>query len=178
MGGAGRPPHSCLRVRPGLPVSAGGPGGAAEEWSAVKMTDRMGGRWLGGGRMGRALVSAACLALCGCAAGRGAAPFPVDVDRRDADGSTPLMKAVLTGNRYFAEVLIAHGADVNARNKNGITPLMVAAYAGRNEIARLLIEKGADVNARVDGENIALAIAGENGNREMVGMLEETGATK
>lgn len=136
------------------------------------------GEKMGDGGMKRAIGLAACLALCGCAIMRGGGAFPVDVDQRDADGSTPLMKAVLTGNRYFAEVLIAHGADVNARNKNGITPLMVAAYAGQNEIARLLIEKGADVNARVNGENIALAIAGEKGNEELVKMLEGAGAIK
>ena len=123
--------------------------------------------------MRRAAVVTACLALCGCAAVRGAAPFSVDVDARDMDGSTPLMKAVLIGNRQFAEVLLDHGADVNARNIHGITPLMVAAHAGRNEIARLLIDRGADVNAR---ENVALAIAGEQGNEELVRMLEEAGA--
>ncbi len=107
------------------------------------MTDRMGGRWLGGGRMGRALVSAACLALCGCAAARGAAPFPVDVDRRDADGSTPLMKAVLTGNRDFAEVLIAHGADVNARVDGENIALAIAGENGNREMVGMLEEAGA-----------------------------------
>lgn len=126
--------------------------------------------------MRRAAVLTTCLALCGCAASRGAAPFLVDVDVRDADGSTPLMKAVFIGNRQFAETLIAHGADVNARNAHGSTPLMIAAHAGRNEIARLLIENGADVNARVNGENVALAIANEQGNDELVRMLEEAGA--
>lgn len=122
------------------------------------------------------LVVAACATLCGCASFGPRGLSPVDVNARDGDGSTPLMKAAYIGNSYFVETLLRHGAEVNARNGNGINALMAAVYAGRPDIARMLIEHGADVNVRDERGNIALRLAGERGSEELAGLLRGAGA--
>jgi len=47
-------------------------------------------------------------------------------DARDTDGKTPLMFAVLRGDKDSAALLLANKADVNAASKDGTTPLHLA----------------------------------------------------
>ena len=76
-----------------------------------------------------------------------------NVNARDKDGATALLKAVVNGRRPVVSLLIARGADVNAKDNQGSTPLMGAAFNGHVDLLRVLIAKGADPNAKTrDGE--------------------------
>ena len=48
--------------------------------------------------------------------------------------------------RYWARLLIEHGADINTRDNFDFTSLRRAVQKNSSEVARLLIEKGADTN--------------------------------
>lgn len=81
----------------------------------------------------------------------------VDVNVKDAEGSTPLMYASLYSSAACMRLLLDRGADVNAANALGGTALIWGA--GNFEKVRLLVEKGADVNARSKLGKTALLIA-------------------
>jgi ankyrin repeat protein len=75
-------------------------------------------------------------------------------------GITPLIAAVLSGNKEAVEILINKGADVNGATAGGITPLMAAGLNTQNlDIAKLLIAKGADVKKKTKAGMTALAYA-------------------
>jgi ankyrin repeat protein/putative intracellular protease/amidase len=63
----------------------------------------------------------------------------------------PLMTAVLAGDLFRIQDLLAAGADVNERSpivgggNDGQTPLLVACFLGQVEIVKLLLAAGADV---------------------------------
>lgn len=70
----------------------------------------------------------------------------VMVDCRDADGQTPLMKAVANGHTEIARALLDAKADPNARDGRGLSVLDYA-LKGDPEVLRLLIEAGVDLEA-------------------------------
>lgn len=88
---------------------------------------------------------------------------PQAVNARDADGNTPLMRWVSSGDRSdpngFGEFLVERGADLNARNRLGQTALMIAATQHSLDITNFLIAKGANVNLRDKDKETALTYA-------------------
>jgi hypothetical protein len=77
-----------------------------------------------------------------------------DVNARDANGDTPLHRAVETGMRRLAQSLLAAGADAQARTRNGETALHLAALHPEPDFADLLLAAGADPTVRnADGES-------------------------
>jgi len=54
----------------------------------------------------------------------------VDVNAREADGTTPLHRAARVDDIDAIRMLIKAGASVNASNRYGVTPLMLAATNG------------------------------------------------
>ncbi|MBQ7069621.1 MAG: ankyrin repeat domain-containing protein, partial [Synergistaceae bacterium] len=75
--------------------------------------------------------------------------YGVDVNVKDNDGWTALMRAADNGNAEAVNILIKAGADVNAKNNYyGSTALMIAARQGNAETVNALIKAGADVNAK------------------------------
>jgi ankyrin repeat protein len=62
-----------------------------------------------------------------------------------AQTTTPLLQAVLAGERVAVQRVIASGADVNAANRYGVTPLVLAAQRGRGDLIELLLKAGASV---------------------------------
>ena len=74
---------------------------------------------------------------------RKALKSPGEVDKRNADGMTPLMLAAEANDLGPAIELVAKGALVNARSSGGWTPLMFAARRGNVEMVRFLLEHGA-----------------------------------
>jgi ankyrin repeat protein len=76
--------------------------------------------------------------------------FGADINKRNNDGSTPLMMAgFLRGNpRQISEFLLNRGADIDAVNKDGCTALMIAIHNYHFPKAELLVERGADIRIR------------------------------
>ena len=58
----------------------------------------------------------------------------IDLDRRDAEGNTPLYYACRQGYRDVAALLLERGADPSLANNRGETPLHAAARSGNREI--------------------------------------------
>lgn len=103
-----------------------------------------------------------------------------NIDVKDDNGVTPLLKAVLKGYRIplrLAEIYLKHGASPDAKDENGIAPLMAAARIGLLSHARLLIENGAHVNARDRRHGYsALYFASKEGHIDIVQLLVNNGA--
>ncbi|HEU5178522.1 MAG TPA: TSUP family transporter [Burkholderiales bacterium] len=77
-----------------------------------------------------------------------------DVNARDANGDTPLHRAVETGMRRLTRALLAAGADPNARTRNGETALHLAALHPEPDFADLLLAAKADARLQnADGES-------------------------
>jgi len=98
-----------------------------------------------------------------------------DVNAKDVDGLTPLMKtARFSAIPAITSLLIEKGADVNANDMFGRTPLMLAAaYSSTPEIVSLLIEKGADVNAKDNFGKNPLSLTT---HPEILQLLKDAGA--
>ena len=100
-----------------------------------------------------------------------------DVNRRNADGSTPLQWAVYNGDVAEVKRLLRAGADVSLANKYGATPMGLAAEVGHTEILKLLLEAGANADSpNPDGQTALLAVA-RTGNVEAARLLIDHGAT-
>ena len=77
-----------------------------------------------------------------------------DVNARNAEGETPLHRAVETGMRRVLQALLSAGADPRARAKNGETALHLAALHPEPVFTDLLLAAGADPQVRnADGES-------------------------
>ncbi len=72
-----------------------------------------------------------------------------DVNERDDDKYTPLMKAAARDNGEVLKLLLEKKADVNLADKRwGQTALHFAAFEGSDDCARMLVNHGANVNLR------------------------------
>ncbi len=89
---------------------------------------------------------------------------------------TPLMAAVMAGNKAMTQFLIDHGADVNFRGQNGDTPLHVAAQKGFQAVAEVLLANKAGVNAQNKGGWSPLMSAASANHPEIVKLLLAAGA--
>jgi uncharacterized protein len=99
------------------------------------------------------------------------------VNRRNADGSTPLQWAVYAGDVAEAKRLLRAGADATLANKYGATPMSLAAEVGDTDILKVLLEVGANADSpNPDGQTALLAIA-RTGNVEAAQLLLNHGAT-
>jgi ankyrin repeat protein len=100
-----------------------------------------------------------------------------DVNRRNADGSTPLQWAVYNNDAAEAKRLLRLGADVSLANKYGATPMSLAAEVGNTDMLALLLEAGAHVDSpNPDGQTALLAVA-RTGNVKAAELLLSRGAT-
>lgn len=74
----------------------------------------------------------------------------VDVDARDEDEQTALIRAAERGRTEVVAALIEAGADVDATAKRGWTALHHAVDRGDQETAQLLVDRGADLTAKLE----------------------------
>ena len=65
-----------------------------------------------------------------------------NVNAKDNDGCTALMKATTMGYIETAELLLKHGANINAKDIHYYTALTWAEFYGRTETADLLRKYG------------------------------------
>jgi ankyrin repeat protein len=89
---------------------------------------------------------------------------------------TPLIDAVLKGDRAVVERLLKSGADVNAANEYGATALYAASADGRTAIVRLLLDAKADPNAALLSGETPLMAAVDDGHIDVARALIERGA--
>ena len=83
-----------------------------------------------------------------------------DVNTKDNDGDTCLMRAGNYGHIEIVSLLLEKGADVNARDEQfGWTAFMWACQKRYTEIVSMLLNNGADVNAMTDSGYTALKLA-------------------
>ena len=99
-----------------------------------------------------------------------------NVNAKDANGSTALIRASWDGDTEIVRMLLEKGADVNAKDAKGSTALMKASLNGHTKVVSMLLEKGADVNAKDNNGSTALMKATLHGHTEIVRMLLEKGA--
>lgn len=99
-----------------------------------------------------------------------------DVNRAQADGTTPLMWAVYRKDDDVAQALLAKKADANATNQFGANALTEAARQSDERLVKMLLDAGAKADsANPDGET-ALMVAISGGDLPIVQMLVNAGA--
>ena len=100
-----------------------------------------------------------------------------DVNRRAADGSTPLQWAVYHGDVVEARRLLRAGANVALANNYGATPISLAAEVGNTDILKVLLEAGANADSpNADGQTALMAVA-RTGRVDAAQLLLDHGAT-
>ena len=100
-----------------------------------------------------------------------------DVNKRNADGSTPLQWAVYNGDVAEARRLLRAGADAKLANNYGATPMTLAAEVGNADLIGLLLEAGVNADSpNPDGQTALLAVA-RTGNVKAAQLLLNAGAT-
>jgi len=97
-------------------------------------------------------------------------------NKRDLDGTTPLMWAVYKNDIAAVKRLLRMGADLKLGNNYGATPMSLAAEVANTEMLKVLIEAGADPDSpNPDGMTALLAVS-RTGNVEAAQVLLKAGA--
>ena len=92
------------------------------------------------------------------------------IDKRDAEGSTPLMCAVFAGDIPCMRLLREHGAFLDQRNYRGQTALIKAVCFRNNRVVDWLLTAGVDTLMRDNFDKQAKDYAAE---RKLEGMVEK-----
>jgi ankyrin repeat protein len=74
----------------------------------------------------------------------------IQVNQRDDNGDTAILKAVKAGNEPAVKVLLQNGADAGIVYKEGWSLVSVAVAVGHLDTLKLLIQHGADITATTD----------------------------
>jgi ankyrin repeat protein len=99
-----------------------------------------------------------------------------DVNRRDREGRTALMRAAADGRVDEVKELIAAHAKLEMKDPLGQTALARAATMGHGDIVRLLISAGGGKDVKKDQETFVMAA--KRGYPDVVKALLEAGADK
>jgi len=99
-----------------------------------------------------------------------------NLECRNNDGDTPLIRAVYQGHEAIVRLLLEKGADLEYWDKYGDTPLTLAVCYGKEAVIRLLLEKGADLECRNKKGDTPLTLAACYGHKAVVRLLLEKGA--
>jgi ankyrin repeat protein len=99
-----------------------------------------------------------------------------DVNARDAQGATALLRAAGGGHLDVATRLLDAGADVGASANTGATALSAAVSARQAALAERLLERGVDVNQRLKGGASALLVSAALGQAGLAELLLKHGA--
>ena len=99
-----------------------------------------------------------------------------DLNARDRQNQTALMRAATEGHTAVVEWLVGRGAALDHAAKYGLSALMLAVVRGHGEIVRVLADAGADVTLRGTGAPgfaglAALDLAVAKNDRAMIDAL-------
>ena len=109
--------------------------------------------------------------------GEGKTSAPAEGDHKEASYSEQdLLRAVASGNKGKAELVLRAGISANAKDEQGQSALTMAAALPSPEIARLLMTHGANVNARSQDEATPLMAAVMTGHKDTAKLLLRKGA--
>ena len=100
----------------------------------------------------------------------------IDVNKRDAEGNTPLYYACLKGFRDIVNLLLDNDADVFVFNNLSETPLHAASRSGNKEIIGKLVQYGAELDATDNEGRTPLIRLLENRRTDTAMFLIEQGA--
>ena len=87
-----------------------------------------------------------------------------NMDQRDGEGRTALMKAAFYGLTEMVGLLLRHGAAINLQNSKLDTALILAAFHGHMQTIDVLLQHGADVDLKnsVGGTALMAAVIQDN----------------
>lgn len=99
-----------------------------------------------------------------------------DVNARDHEAWTPIMRAASLGNANIVTLLLKNGADISLKSNQERGVLYAAAEKGHAGIVTLLLKAGAKVNESCYDNDTPLITASYYGHIEVVKLLLEAGA--
>lgn len=99
-----------------------------------------------------------------------------DLEVRDEDDLTPLMRASRLGRAALIPVLLDGKASIDGSGPSSFTALLFAVAQQHDDVARLLIAAGANVNAESHDGTAALALAAQAGSEDLVERLVSAGS--
>jgi quinoprotein dehydrogenase-associated probable ABC transporter substrate-binding protein len=99
-----------------------------------------------------------------------------NVNKRDAQGYTPLTSAARQRYTDIIKLLLDHNADVNLANADGMTPLLESAMRDDVPSLEVLLAHGADKEAKGPGGFHPLALSIEERKYEAAKALIDAGA--
>jgi uncharacterized protein len=94
-----------------------------------------------------------------------------DANAPEADGTTPLHRAVRDDDLQTVRQLLRNGANASASNRYGVTPLSLAAINRNAAMIETLLKAGADPKATLPGGQTILMTAARTGNPDVVKLL-------
>ena len=100
----------------------------------------------------------------------------VNLGARNAQGETPLHRAVEKGMKELSRALAKAGANLRSRSNSGETVLHIAALHADPAMTEFLLGAGADPKARNDDGESPLHWAALSGNASVAALLLEKGA--
>ena len=95
----------------------------------------------------------------------------VDLNARNNNGETALIRAVENGNTDIFTTLVEAGADMKIRDNYGNTPLIRASMIGEEYILDYILDSGSDVNETNNAGETALIVASRLGHYHIVEWL-------
>ena len=84
--------------------------------------------------------------------------FGIDINCKDRDNVTPIIRAAIYGSKDIVELLVTHGADVSLYDRLHSSALHYASFHGKSEVVTLLIQAGCiQNNPAIFGQGTPLA---------------------
>lgn len=93
-----------------------------------------------------------------------------DIDAKDADGDTALLKASMSGNHHATKILLEWKANMQVRNIFDRCSLLLASASGHKDVVLILLDFKANTKSRCNGWN-ALDLAARNGHGNVIQIL-------
>ncbi|XP_076782056.1 uncharacterized protein LOC143439613 [Arvicanthis niloticus] len=94
-----------------------------------------------------------------------------DIDLRDSDNCTALIKATQYGQEGCALILLDHGADPNAKDNHGNTALHYAVWQNKTTMVNILLEHHADICIRNEDNFTPYTLAQLRNNESLAKFL-------